>query len=185
MWVLVSVKELGDGWVGLGSTGDLLRMSVGNTVLVNWRDIMGKLVTSGGRGRGGGLIRFGHVDSDSTGDFLHVFRRAPVVEVVLAVVLHVFLIVLLTGGYNDLHFAAQHQVEAVATGGLFETGEARPVAPLVQFPTKGICFELENAKFTSGNQSVTARSVNVGDRGVDDSRLGGATNLRQVWQKTG
>jgi hypothetical protein len=174
MWVLVPMKELGDRWMGLGSAWDLLRMSVGNTVLVNW----GELVASGRGSRSGGLVGLGHVDCNRASDFLHVFRRARVVEIVIAVVLHVLLIVLLTRGYDDLDFTAQDQVEAVATGGFLETGEARPITPLVQFPTKGIGFDLEDTKFTSGNQPVTARSMDVGDRGVNDSRLGGTTNLR-------
>ena len=77
MWVLASVKELGDGWVGLGAAWDLLRVSVGNTVLVNRgrRNVVGKLVTSG-RGSGSrGLAGLDHVNSRSTGDILHVFRR--------------------------------------------------------------------------------------------------------------
>jgi hypothetical protein len=187
MRVLAPVKELGDGWVGLRATWDLLRMNVGNTVLVNWDrgDVMGKLMASWWGSRSGGLAGFYHVDSDSAGDFLHVFKRACVVEVVITVVLHVLLILVLSRRYNNLNFTTEHQVEAVAAGGLLETGEARSIAPLVQFPTKGIGFDLDHAEFTGGNEPVTAGSVDVGNRGVDDSRLGGATNLRQIRQKTG
>jgi hypothetical protein len=73
-------------------------MSVGNTVLVNWDrgDVMGKLMTSGRGSGSGGLAGFCHVDSNGAGDFLHVFRGACVVEVVIAVVLHVVLILVLT-----------------------------------------------------------------------------------------
>jgi len=179
MWVLVSVKELGDGWVGLGAAWNLLGMSVGNTVLVNRESggIMGKLV-AGGRGcRSGGLGGFDHVDGHSAGNFLHILRRASVIEVVLAVVFHVLLIIVLGRGYDDLHLTAEDQVEAIVAGGLLETGEARSIAPLVQFPTKGIGFCLEHAEFTGGNHPVTTRSVDVGNRGVDDSGLRGATDL--------
>jgi hypothetical protein len=182
MWVLVSVEELGDGWVGLGATWNLLGMSVRNTVLVNRErgDIMGKLV-AGGRGiRSGGLAGFDHVDSSSTGNFLYILRRASVIEVVLAIVFHAILIVVLGRGYNDLNLTAEDQVEAIVAGGLLETGEARSIAPLVQFPTKGVGFHLEHAEFTGGNHPVTARGVDVGNRGVDDSGLRGATDLRQI-----
>jgi len=72
VWVLASVKEL-----GLGATRDLLRMSMDNTVLVNWKrgDIMGKLVACGRGVEVGdwlGLIML----TATVGDFLHVFRRA-------------------------------------------------------------------------------------------------------------
>jgi hypothetical protein len=174
------VKELGDSWVGVRPARDLLRMSVGNTVLVNWNrgDGVGKLVASG-RGIGSrGLAGFDHVDGSSTDDFLYIFGRAWVVEVVLAIILHVVLIIVLSGWYNNFNLTAEDQIEAVAAGGLFETGEARSIAPLVQFPAEGIGFDLDHAEFTGGNEPVTAGSVDVGNRGVDDSRLGGATNLR-------
>ena len=108
MWVLAPVKELRDGRVGLGTARNLLRMSMGNNVLVNRErgDIVGELVVSGLRSRSGGLAGSGHIDS--AGDFLHVFRRACVVEVVLAIVLHVFFILVLCGRYNNLNFAAEY-----------------------------------------------------------------------------
>jgi hypothetical protein len=184
--VLASLKELIDGRVGLGATWNLLRMSVGRTILVSWerRDVVGKLVVGGRGSSSGGPAGFDHVDSSSSGNFLHVFRRARMVEVVLAVVLHILFIVLLSGGYNNLNLATEHQVEAVAASGLLQTGETRSIAPLVQFTTKGIGFDLEHAKFTSGDESMTARSVDMSNRGVDDSGFGRATDLRQVWQKT-
>lgn len=51
VWVLAPVKELREGWMGLGTTRNLLGMSVGDTVLVNWKrgNIVGELV-AGGRG---------------------------------------------------------------------------------------------------------------------------------------
>ena len=107
------------------------------------------------------------------------------VEIIFTIVFHILLILVLSGGHNNLNLAAEYQGKAVATGGLLQTGEARPVAPLVQFPTKGIGFDLEHAKFASSDQPVTAGSVNMGNRGVNDSRFGGATDLRQVWQETG
>ena len=130
-------------------------------------DVVGKLMARRGS-RGGGLVGLDQVDSSCACDFLHVFRRAPTVEFVIAVVLHILLVIVLVRGYNHLNLAAEHQVEAVATGGFLETGETRPVAPLVQLPAKGIGFELEHAKFTSGNQSMTTGGVDMGNRRVDD-----------------
>jgi len=72
-------------------------------------------------------------------------------EVILAVILQIVLVVLLSREYNNLNFAAEHHVEAVATGRFFETREASPITPLVQFPTKGIGFDLDHAEFTSSN----------------------------------
>jgi len=163
----------------------LLGMSVGNTVLVNWGrgGVMGKLVAGGRGSRSGGLAGFGHVHSSSASYFLHVVRRASVVEVIIAVVFHVLLVVVLRG-YDHLDLTAEHKVEAVAAGGLFETREAGSIAPLVQFPTKCVGFHLDHAEFTSGDHPVTARSVDMGNRGVDDCGLRGATNLRQIGQKT-
>jgi len=90
---------------------------------------------------------------------------------------------MLSRGYSGLNLVTEHQVEAVAAGGILETGEARSIAPLVQFATEGFGFGLECAKLTGSDQPVTAGSVNVGNRGVDDSRLGGATDSRQVRQE--
>ena len=104
--------------------------------------------------------------------------------VVLAVVLHVILIIVLRR-YDNLNLATEHQVETVAAGGLLKTWKARSIAPFVQFPTKCVGFDLDRAKFASSNQPMTAGSVDVGNRGVDYGRLRGATNLGQVWQKTG
>ena len=186
MWVLASVNELGDGWMGLRTTWNLLGMSVGNTVLVNWKrgDIMCKLVARGRRGRSGGLAGLNHVNSSNAGNFLHVFRGACVVGVVVAVVFHVILIIVLIRGYDDLNLATEHQVETISAGRLLKTWKARSITPFVQFPTKCVGFDLEHAKFASSNQPVTTRSVDVGNRRVDNSRLGGATNLGQVRQKT-
>jgi hypothetical protein len=165
MWVLVSVEELCDGWVGLRAAWNLLGMSVGNTVLVNRErgDIMRKLVAGGRGSRGGGLAGFNHVDGSSADNLLHVLRRACVIEVVIAVVFHALLIIVLVRGYDDLNLTTEDQVEAIVAGGLLEAGEARSITPLVQFPTKGIGFRLEHAEFTGGNHPVTARSVDVGN----------------------
>jgi hypothetical protein len=94
-----------------------------------------------------------------------------VVEVVLAVIVHVLLIIVLTRGYDNLNLATKHHVETVAAGGLLKTWKARSIAPLVQFPAKCIGFDLDHAKFASSNQPVTARSVDVCNRGVDDGGL--------------
>jgi hypothetical protein len=179
--VLASLKELGDGWVGLGATWNLLRMSVRDTVLV---DIMGKLVVSGRRCRSGRLAGLDHVNSSSVGDFLHVFGGARMEAIVLAVFLHVLLIFRMSRGYNDFNLAAEHHIETFAAGGFLNPGKARSIMPFVQFAAKHIRFDLESTKFTSGNQPVTARSMDVGNRRVDDGRLGGAANLGKVWQKT-
>jgi hypothetical protein len=152
VWVLAPVKELGDGWVRLGTTRNLLRMSLGNTILVNWvrGHIVGKL--AGGWGsRSGGLAGLDHVNSSSASNFLHVFRRVWMVKVVLAIVLHVLLILVLNGGNDDLNLTTKHQVEAVVAGGLLKTWKARSIVPLVQFPTKCVGFDLEHAKFASSN----------------------------------
>lgn len=173
VWVLASLKELGDGWVGLGATWHLLRMSVGNTILVNWErgNIMGKLMVSGRRYRSGRLAGFDHVNSSSAADFLHVFGGARMEEIVLAVFLHVLLIFMMRRGYNDFNFAAKHQIKAIAAGSLLNSGKARSITPFVQFPAKHISLALEGTKFASSNQPVTARSVDVGNRRVDDGRL--------------
>ena len=130
---LASMEELSDCRVGLGATRNLLRMSVGHTVLVSWerRGIVGKLVVSGRRSRSGGLAGFDHVDSSSAADLLHILGRARMVEVILSVVLHILLILLLSRGYNNLNLAAEHQRETVTAGGLLQTGEARSIAPFV------------------------------------------------------
>lgn len=93
------------------------------------------------------------------------------VEVVLAVVLHVLLIIVLIRGQDNLNFATEHQVETVTAGGLLKTWKARSIAPLVQFPAKCIGFDLDHAKFASSNQPVTTRSVDVCNRGVDNGGL--------------
>ena len=116
------------------------------------------------------------------GDVFHIFRRAGVK--VILIVVHVLFVILLIRGDNNLNFTAEHRVEAVATGGLLETGNTRSVAPFVQFTTKGISFCLEHAKFTSSNQPVMARSMDVGNRRVDDRRLGRTTNLGEVRQES-
>jgi hypothetical protein len=184
--VLACVKELGDSWMGLGTTRNLVGMRVGNTVLVNWRrgGIVGKLVARGWGSRSGGLAGLNRVNSDSMGNLFYVFRRACIVGIVIAVVLHILLIIELSRGYDNLNLATEHQVETVAPGGLVNTRKARSIVPLVQLPTKCVGFDLEHAKFASSNQPVTARSVDVSNRGIDDGGLGGATNLRKVWQKT-
>ena len=76
MRVLAPLKELRDSRVGLGPTWSLLRMSVGNTVLVSWErgDVMSKLITSGRGSRSGGLAGFDHIDGSGADDFLHIFR---------------------------------------------------------------------------------------------------------------
>jgi hypothetical protein len=81
VWMLASVKELGNGWVGLGSTRNLLRVSVGNTVLANWErwGVVGKLVAGRRGNRSGGLAGFDHVNSNSSGEFFRVFRGACMV----------------------------------------------------------------------------------------------------------
>jgi hypothetical protein len=142
---------------------------------------VGKLVARGRGSGNGGLAGLNHVNSNGAGNFLDVLRRACMVEVILAVVLHVLLILVLSGRYDDLNLATEHQVETVAAGGLLNTCKAGSIVPLVQFLTKGIGFNLEHAKFASSNHPVTAGGMDVGDRGVDDGRLGGATNLGQIW----
>jgi hypothetical protein len=104
------VKELADGWVGLGTSWDLLRMSVGSTVMVNWKrgDIMGKLVASGRRNGSGGLAGFERANSSSAGNLLNVFRKACMVEVFFAIVLHALLILVLNRGENDLNLTTEH-----------------------------------------------------------------------------
>ena len=92
-------------------------------------------------------------------------------EIVLAVFLHVLLIFMMRRGYNNLNFAAKHQIKAIAAGSLLKSGKARSITPFVQFPTKHISFALESTQFASSNQPVTARSVDVGNRRVDDGRL--------------
>ena len=92
-------------------------------------------------------------------------------KVVLAVVLHVFLIIMLIRGQDNLNLSTEHQVETVAASGLLETWKARSIAPLVQFPAKCISFDLDHAKFASSNQPVTTRSVDMCNRGVDNGGL--------------
>ena len=173
VWVLASLEELGDGWVGLGATWHLLRMSVRNTVLVNWErgNIMGELVVGGRRDRSGRLAGFDHVNGGSAADVLHVFGGVRMELIVLAVFLHVLLIFMMSRGYNDFNLAAEHHVEAFAAGRLLKSGKTRSIAPLVQFSAEHISFDLDSTKFTSSNHPVTARSVDVGNRGVDDRRL--------------
>jgi hypothetical protein len=173
VWVLASLEVLGEGRVGLGATGHLLRMSVRDTVLVNWErgNIMGKLVVSG-RGYGSGrLAGLDHINGSDAGDFLHVFGRARMEVIVLAVVLHVLLVFVEGSGYNDFNLAAEDHIEAFAAGRFLKPGKARSIAPFVQFPAKHISLDLDRTKFTSSNHPVTARSVDVGNRRVDDGRL--------------
>jgi hypothetical protein len=96
------------------------------------------------------------------GDVFHIFRRAGMK--VILVVFHVLFVVLLIGGDNNLNLTAEHRAEAITAGGFLETGNTRSVAPFVQFPTKGISFCLEHAKFTSSDQPVMARSMDMGNR---------------------
>jgi len=119
--------------MGLGTTWNLLRMNVGNTVLVNWKrgDIVGKLVARGRGNRSRGLAGLNHVNSSSAGNFLHLFRGACMVGVVLAVVLHVLLVLVLSRGYDDLNLTTEDQVETVAAGGLLVTWKTRSIAPFV------------------------------------------------------
>ena len=93
------------------------------------------------------------------------------VVVILAVVLHALFIIVLGRRYNNLNLTTEHQVEAITAGGLLNSREARSIAPLVQFPTNGIGLGLEQAKFTGSNQPVTARRMNVGNRGIYNRRL--------------
>lgn len=182
--MLMCVSELGMNVRGLGSTGDLLRMSLNNAILVDgkWGSIVNKLVARGRRRRDGGLAAFDRVDNGGVGDVFHFLGRAGV-KIVLAIVVHILLIFLLSGGDNNFDLTIEHHAEAIATGGFLSTGNTRTIAPFVQLPTKGISLRLKRAKFTSSNQPVTARGVNVSNGRINDGRFGRATNLREVRQK--
>jgi hypothetical protein len=83
-------------------------------------------------------------------------------------------------GEDDLDFASEDEAETVTANGFFNTGKARTITPIVELTSESISFEFEQTKFTSGDNTVTTRSVNVSDRRVDNGRFGRATNLRQV-----
>ena len=59
------------------------------------------------------------------------------------------------------------------------------MAPLVQLAAERIGFELEQAKLAGSKKAVAARRGDVRDGAVDDSGLGGTTNLREVGEQTG
>jgi hypothetical protein len=187
VWVLTRVCGLGKSLMGLGTAYDLLRMSSCNIVLVNRErgDIRGKAVARGRGSWGRGLPVLDHVNSGNAGDFLRFFGGPRVVKVVLIVILHVLVIFLLVGGEDNLDLTTEHQVKAITTGRFLEARDTSSLAPLVQFPTKRIGFCIDRAKLTGSNQPVSARSMDVGNRRVDDRRLGGATDLGEVWQKSG
>lgn len=182
MLMLMCVNELRMNMRGLGNTGDLLRMSLNNAVLEDGkrRSVANKLVARGRRSWNGGLAAFDRVDN-GVGDVFDFLGRAGV-EIVFAIVIHILLI-FLSGGDNNFNLTIEHHAEAIATGGFLSAGNTRAVAPVIQFPTKGVSFGLERTKFTSSNQPVTARGVNVSNGRINDRGLGRATNLREVWQK--
>jgi hypothetical protein len=80
---------------------------------------------------------------------------------------------------------AEDHSEAIAAEGLLHTGNVSAIAPIVHFAAESVAFGFESAKLTSGESSMTAGGVDVGDRGVDDGGLGRATNLRQVGKESG
>jgi hypothetical protein len=90
------------------------------------------------------------------------------------------IIVVDVGGKDDLDFASEDETEAVTANGFFNTGKARTITPIVELTSESISFEFEQTKFTSGDNTVTTRSVNVSDGRVDNGRFRRATDLRQV-----
>jgi len=102
-------------------------------------------------------------------------------EVVFTLVFFDAVIIVNVVGQDDFHFSAEDETETVTANGFFDTRETRAVAPFVELTSESIGFEFEETKFTSGDETVTTRSVNMSDGRVDDSRFRWATDLRQVW----
>lgn len=157
VWVLVApVNELSLNVLELGTARGLLGVSMNDTVLVDGkRRIVSKLVAGGRRRLDGRLAAFNHVNNGSMCNIFHIFRRTCV-KVIIAIVLHTLIILVLVGRQNNLNLTTKHHAKAIATGGFFDAGNARPVTPFVQFSAKDIGLGLEHAEFAGSNQPVTA-----------------------------
>lgn len=86
-------------------------------------------------------------------------------------------------GGDDLELAAKDHGEAVPAEGLFDAGDAGTVAPFVELAPECISLKLEKAEFAGREDAVTAGSVNVCDRGVDDRGFRWAPNLGEIRQE--
>ena len=116
---------------------------------------------------------------------VHTALRASVVIVAVVVVTVVAISTLLLdgAGVEDLDLTAEDHLESLPADGLVDAGKARAIAPFVEFATKGVGLELEKTELTSGEEAVPARSVYVGDGGVDDGGLGGTADLGEVGEE--
>lgn len=117
------------------------------------------------------------------------FGVAGVVEIVVDVVVRgiagdIVLVVLVAwDGSEDLEFTTEDHGKTFTTEGFFDSGKARTVSPFVELTTKSVGFDFYETQLTCSELTMTAGSVDMGDRGVYDRGFGRATNLRQVGEE--
>jgi hypothetical protein len=117
----------------------------------------------------------------------HTLTRSNVgVLVLIASIVVIFVVIFLArDSSNNFELAAENHGESVASNWLFDSRDTGAVAPFVDLTAKGVCFMFEHAELAGGEHSVTTRGMNVSNRGVDDRRLGGTTDLGKIWQESG
>ena len=97
----------------------------------------------------------------------------------------VFTVLFFADDTDELQLAAEHHAESLPSDGFLDPGDPSTVTPFVDLAPESISFVLESAELSLGEDTMAPGGVNVGDRAVDDGRLGGAADLRKVGEQLG
>jgi len=100
------------------------------------------------------------------------------------VVVVVFIVVFSGDSRNYFELTTEDHGEAIASSRLLDKRDTCTIAPLVDFTAKGVRFVFEHAELPGRDHSVAAGSMNMGNRRIDDRRLGRATDLGQIWEES-
>lgn len=95
-------------------------------------------------------------------------RRLSVILIPIVAIAHFVIFFLASNGSKNLEFSGDYHGESFVADGFLNTRNASAVVPIIQFPAQLISFALQGTEFAGSEKAVTAGSVDMGNRGVDN-----------------
>jgi len=107
-----------------------------------------------------------------------------VVTLVVTIVVLSTLLIVVSDGSEDFDLTTENHGEAFSANRFFDKRETRAGPPFVEFTTESISFNFQTAEFARSKLSMSARGVDVSDGGINNRRLGRASDLRQIGEES-
>jgi hypothetical protein len=105
-----------------------------------------------------------------------------VAVIVTIVTIPTIFIILADNSGKNLDFAIENHDETFTTSGFLDAWMTGTIAPLIELTTESVGLMFELFELARSQEAVAARSVDMGDRRIDDRRLGGTANLGEIRQ---